>query len=103
RMEELLTPDLDTLDSLRYVAFAPYVAESMSGLPTLTWTIVPVKLAPKDTTAESPLSSIRLPASSAGLHSFTKSLRYVSTGKTLKKDTPCDILIIDAVAIALET
>ncbi|TLD24691.1 AAA-domain-containing protein [Venturia nashicola] len=91
--------------SLLHVAIAPWQSASALSTQSTSWTILPVRAAPKpDSISSRPHSSLQFPASSPALQSFLHSLQIISPGKALpRKDTPIEIRILDAVPLGLDT
>jgi peroxin-6 len=90
---------------IRHVAISPWVPASLASTRNSAWTILAVKIAPKqDSSSQPPHTSVRLPASSAALQPFLHTLQAISPGKALlRRDTPIEIRVVDVVPVGLDT
>ncbi|KAH7124170.1 peroxin 6 [Dendryphion nanum] len=87
-----------------HVAITPWLPSSVVTPSNIPWTLLPVKAATKaNASPVRPHSSLQLPSSSLALQSFLQTLQAVAPTKTLRRDTPIDIRILDVVPIGLET
>lgn len=89
--------------STQYVAITPWLPSSLAASQNAPWTILPVRLAEKDSgSAIRPHSSLQIPASSLALQSFSQTLHALAPNKTQRRDTPIEIRIYDVIPLGLE-
>jgi peroxin-6 len=89
---------------VHYVAITPWLPSSVVAAHSVTWTILPVRLAEKDVnTSTRPHSSLQIPASCLALQSFSQVLHSVAPNRTQRRDAPIEVRIHDVVPIGLDT
>lgn len=95
----------ESSNRVHHVAITPWLPSSVVASQTVSWTIVPVRVAEKkdDSSTARPHSSLQIPTSSLALQSFSQILHSVAPNRTQRRDAPIEVRIHDVVPIGLET
>ncbi|KAH3989728.1 hypothetical protein HBH52_014900 [Parastagonospora nodorum] len=96
--------DSSESDGIQHVAITPWLPSSVVASHSVPWTILPVRIAEKDESSTvRPHSSLRIPASSLALQSFSQVLHALAPNRTQRRDAPIEVRIHDVVPIGLDT
>ncbi|KAF2756698.1 peroxin 6 [Pseudovirgaria hyperparasitica] len=89
---------------VHYVAICPWLPQPLSSPNEAAWTILPVKQSEKSSSQDvKPHSTVQFPASSFALQAFIHNLSSQSPHRTVKRDAPIEIRILDVVPLGLDT
>lgn len=101
-----LKPKVGEYEQIKYVAITPWSPPSQTLIEDGSWTLVPVRVAAKDSAASNHLahSTLQLPSSSQALQAFMQAAQVLSpTRASSRGRSSFEIFIIDVVPLGLDT